>query len=131
MGTQINQLTEVLTGSSGQQIPIFDPGNGGARKMSLNTLLTWILTQAPTIPGKAEPDTQYAGPAATGFNVQINDSDRDVHLILTPLAPYASGAITLPLRANCRDKQEIIVNCTQAVTAFTVNGNGEIGRAHV
>jgi hypothetical protein len=30
----------------------------------------------------------------------------------------------LPLLANCVDKQEILVNCTQAITTLTVNGNG-------
>jgi hypothetical protein len=47
-----------------------------------------------------------------------------VWLILTPVAGYAAGTITLPLSTNVVNKQEILVNCTQAVTTLTINGNG-------
>ncbi|MNR16702.1 hypothetical protein D3C85_1333210 [compost metagenome] len=30
----------------------------------------------------------------------------------------------LPAVANIIDKQEVLVNCTQAVTTLTINGNG-------
>jgi hypothetical protein len=75
---------------------------------------------------KEEADTQYAAPAATGFNIAILGADpaNDVHLLLTPLAGYAAGTLTLPPVATLRDKQEVIVNTTQAVTALTVAGNG-------
>lgn len=65
-----------------------------------------------------KPSTQYAAPNATGFNVQIDSMIGDVHLILTPVAGYAAGAITLPLSPI--DKQTVLVNSTQAITALTV-----------
>lgn len=70
--------------------------------------------------------TQYATPAATGFNVAISSqlTGRSVHLILTPTTGFASGAITLPITPGAEDKQEVLVNCTQQVTALTINGNG-------
>jgi hypothetical protein len=68
--------------------------------------------------------TQYSAPSATGFSVQITDSSADTHLILTPVAGYAAGTIVLPAVANAIDGQQIMVNCTQAVTTLTVDGNG-------
>lgn len=68
--------------------------------------------------------TQYATPAATGFSVEIASTGQSTHLILTPVAGYAAGTIVLPAVAGLVDKQEILVNCTQAVTTLTVNGNG-------
>lgn len=65
-----------------------------------------------------KPTTQYAAPNATGFNVQIDSMIGDVHLILTPTADYAAGTITLPLSPV--DKQTVLMNSTQAVTALTV-----------
>jgi hypothetical protein len=77
--------------------------------------------------------SQYAAPSATGFTVAITDSSSDgvtssnVHLILTPLAGYAAGTITLPAKAGLVDKQEVLVNCTQAVTTLTIGLNGATG----
>lgn len=65
-----------------------------------------------------KPITQYAAPNATGFNVQIDSMIGDVHLILTPVAGYATGTITLPLSPI--DKQTVLVNSTQAITTLTV-----------
>jgi len=74
--------------------------------------------------------TQYSAPSATGFNVQVTDgvdNNTNVHLILSPLAGYAAGTITLQAKADLVDKQELLVNCTQAVTTLTINLNGATG----
>lgn len=71
-----------------------------------------------------KPTTQYASPNATGFNVLVESDFGDIHLIMTPLAAYASGTITLPNVQLLSDKQEVIVNTTQTVTALTINPNG-------
>lgn len=68
--------------------------------------------------------SQYSAPSATAFSTAITDSDQNTWLILTPVAGYADGEIVLPATANCVDGQEILVNCTQAVTTFVVDGNG-------
>ncbi len=46
------------------------------------------------------------------------------HLILTPAGAYAAGTLVMPLASACRDKQEVTVNCTQAVTGLTITANG-------
>ena len=67
--------------------------------------------------------SQYSAPL-TGFNVAINDASLDVHLILTPVGTLATGTITLPASGTVRDKQTVLVNCTQIITTLTIAANG-------
>jgi hypothetical protein len=122
MGIQINQLTATTPGAS-QSLPVYDPAKGDSRRFSLSDLLTWILAQIA--PGLQEPNTQYSAPV-DGGTVVVDDNDQDTHLILTPVALLNNLAITLPPVASLRDKQKLIVNCTQIVTALAINGNGAI-----
>jgi hypothetical protein len=84
--------------------------------------LTTYLNNAITSPDAKT--TEYAAPSATGFTVTLTDSSVNKWLVLTPAAGYATGTIVLPASTNAIDKQEILVNCTQAVTTLTVDGNG-------
>ena len=68
--------------------------------------------------------TQYAAPSATGFSVAIAEASADTHLILTPTGGFAAGTIVLPAVGTAVDGQRVQVNCTQAVTTLTINGNG-------
>jgi len=120
MGTQINQLTAALPGAS-QSIPVYDPSKGDSRRFSLSDLLTWI--QANTATGSQEPGTQYSAPVIAG-NVLVSDTNKDTHLVITPAAGLAALTLTMPAKANLRDKQSFIANCTQAITALTIAGNG-------
>lgn len=117
----INQLSAVDSAQIGDLIPIFSQTNGDARKISVSALATFVQSQITQADNK---QTQYAAPTATGFAVQVTGTSISVWLIVTPLAGYASGTITLPPVASALDKQELIVCCTQFVTALTVNGNG-------
>lgn len=118
----INQLNAVDTPSASDLVPIYSQSNGDARKLSLANLLNFIATSFAS----PEFQTQYNTPTATGFSIQVNDSGNNTWLIIAPAAGYATGAITLPAVGNCVDGQEILVNCSQAVTTFTVDGNGAI-----
>jgi hypothetical protein len=119
--TTINQLSAVDAVVSSDQVPIYSSANGDARKASMSVIKDYVLSDATVADDKV---TQYAAPAATGFTVTVNNSSDSVWLILTPLAGYAAGTITLPAVANCVDRQEVLVNTTQAVTTLTVSGNG-------
>jgi hypothetical protein len=119
--TTINQLSAVDAVVSSDQVPIYSSTNGDARKASMSVIKDYVLSDATVADDKV---TQYASPAATGFTVTVNNSSDSVWLILTPLAGYAAGTITLPAVANCVDRQELLVNTTQAVTTLTVAGNG-------
>ena len=117
----INQLNAIDTPSASDLLPIYSQSNGDARKISLANFATWLQSLTTFTDNKL---TQYAAPSATGFTAQVNDANESVWLILTPTAGFAAGTIKLPALANCIDRQEVLVNSTQAVTALTVNGNG-------
>lgn len=117
--TDINRLSQISELSGTELVPLWDTQNGGTAQTSLNILKSFINSDLST--GKI---TQYAAPSATGFTVQVNNDGIDVWLVLTPVAGYAAGTLILPLLANCDDKQEINVNCTQSVGTLTINGNG-------
>lgn len=101
---------------------IWDVSNSDWRLSPLSDIFTLFSTSF--LNTMLEPDSQYAAPAVTGFDVLINANDNDTHLILTPASTLAAGTLTLPTPANLRDKQLLIVSCTQQVTALTVAGNG-------
>ena len=95
-------------------------------RISVAELLEFMQAAISPDTGFLRPlTTQYASPSSTGFNVAINAlTGQSVHLILTPTTGFATGAITLPISSSLVDKQEVVVNCTQQVTALTVTGNG-------
>lgn len=118
---QINQLAAADQLQSGDQVPIYSAANGDARKASLALLKTFFQEGITAADDKI---TQYAAPSATGFSIQVNNDADSVWLVLTPTAGFADGTLVLPAVANCVDRQEVLVNCTQAVTTLTVSGNG-------
>lgn len=117
---QINQLSALDQLSAGDQFPVYSQDNGDARKVALSVLMQYIQDNLSS-QGYV---TQYAAPSSTGFNITIGNVGQDTHLILTPTAGFADGTITLPQVATCVDKQELLVNCTQAVTTLVVDANG-------
>lgn len=125
----INKLTQSDAVASGDWFVVWKDSAGDFRGVPGSVVLAWIQAGL-TFPdaGRPEPETQYASPAASGFTVQVADAaaagNVDVHLILSPLAGYAAGTIKLPVNTGLRDKQLVMVNCTQAVAALTVDGNG-------
>lgn len=112
----INELTATDTLASGDFLPVFSQTQGDARKAAMSVLLTYIQNNLTV----GRLTTQYSAPSATGFSVTVGTN---THLILTPVAGYAAGTIVLP--ATPSDRDEVLVNCTQAVTTLTVNGNGK------
>ena len=118
----INQYPTANPLLLGDQIIVWSVNNSDSRKSTVSALVS--LMQESLDIGKQAFTTQYAAPAATGFNVQITDGDDNIWLILTPVAGYAAGTITLPSLVNLADKQEVLINCTQAVTTLTVDPNG-------
>lgn len=109
--------------SVASQIPFYDAANGSDARASITALATLLAT----ILGTASLQlTQYAAPNASGFSITVapQTDGVSVWLIVTPLAGYAAGTVVLPAVALCQHGQEVLVNCTQAVTTLTVNGNG-------
>lgn len=113
----INQLNSADRLSASDLIPLFSQANGDARKTSLSRLAAFLATLVSFNDDKI---TQYAAPSASGFTVNLETGS--IWLLLTPVAGYAAG--TIKLNASPVDKDEVLVNCTQVVTALTVDGNG-------
>lgn len=103
---------------------IWDDSNSDWRGTTLNNILTLFnTTNATSSTNVVEAASQYSAPL-TGTSVAVNDNSADTHLILTPAGTLATLTITLPAVANLRDKQTLLVNSTQIVTALTVAANG-------
>jgi len=115
----INQLTSVDTVTASDLLPIWSSTDGDARKASAATLKTYLTGGVSVNDGLI---TQTASPAATAFNISVTVAG--TWLILTPVAVYATGTITLPFYDDVEGGQIVQVNCSQAVTALNVAGNG-------
>jgi hypothetical protein len=122
----INQLSAVDTVVGSDQVPIYASGQGDARKAAMSVILQYMQDNLTFSESGISYTTQYAAPSATAFSVQITDDSDNTHLILTPVAGYADGEIVLPAVGNVIDKQEVLVNCTQAVTTLVIDGNGAV-----
>ena len=115
----INQLSALDTLAAGDLLAVYSSSSGDARKVAASVLLAYIQANLD-FPGLV---TQYAAPLAAA-TVQITDGDDSVHLILTPAGVLATLTLKLPALANCVDKQEIVINTTQELTALTLDENG-------
>lgn len=117
----ISQLSAAAAFSLSDLFAIYSQTNGDTRKVSGYAVQSVLLAGITASDDKV---TQYASPSATAFLVTLTDNDDSKWLVLTPTAGFADGTIKLPALASCVDRQEILVNCTQAVTNLVVDGNG-------
>ena len=100
--------------TSGDLVVLWSGGDYDYRAISKDDFVKALNEVLQT----GKPNTQYEGPSANAFTVRIDSGRGDVHLILTPTANFASGAITLP--SSPLDKQLVIVNCTTTITGLSV-----------
>lgn len=117
----INQLNAADQLSGSDLLPLYSQANGDARKISLTNFLNWLESQQ--IATQDNKVTQYAAPL-TASTVLLRDDQNSVWLILTPAGTIAALTLKLPLVSNCVDRQEVLVNSTQIVTALTIDANG-------
>lgn len=110
---RLNQGTPTVA----SQIPYYDPDNGRDARMSVTDLANLLAGQQSGT-GFVK---QFAAPNASAYTINVNPAVQGspTWLIVTPLGAYAAMSIVLPVGV---DGQEVLVNCTQAVTALTVTG---------
>ena len=116
----INQLAGLSQVSGGDQLPIYVPNNGDARKVSVNQLLQYFQTTfaAPTVA------TNLYTPG-TGFNVTVpTPVSEQQWMVIQPAGTLAAGTITLPLNTGTPDGTQVLVTTTQIITSFTLALNG-------
>ena len=117
---QINQLPVLSTVSSGDQLPVYSPNNGDARRTSIGSLLTFFQQSfaSPTlavnlfVPGN-------------GFNITVpTPVSEQQWMLLQPAGTLATGTITLPLNTGVPDGTTVLITTTQEITSLTIALNG-------
>ena len=117
---QINQLPLVAQVSAGDQLPVYTPQNGDARRMPISALLTFFQQQfaSPTLA------TNIYTPA-TGFNLTVpTPIAQQQWMLLQPAGVLATGTLTLPLNTTPPDGTEILITTTQTITSLAISLNG-------
>ena len=116
----INQLSPLSQVSGGDQLPIYVPNNGDARRVSVTQLLQYFQQTfaSPTLA------TNLYVPG-TGFNITVpTPVSNDQWMLLQPAGTLASGTITLPLNTGVPDGTTVLITTTQEITSLTIALNG-------
>lgn len=116
----INQLPLLTVASPGDQIPVYSPNNGDARRLPLNALLQFFQQNfaSPTLA------TNIFTPG-TGFNVAVpTPVNAQQWILIQPAGTLATGTVTLSLNTQTPDGTEVLITTTQQITAFTLALNG-------
>jgi hypothetical protein len=116
----IYQLPLLSQASPGDQLAVYAPNTGDARRLPMSALLQFFQQQF------ASPTTSVSVYIpTTGFVILLPDPvSQQQWVILQPTGLVANGQITLPLNTTTPDGTEILFNTTQQITAFTLNANG-------
>lgn len=116
---QINQLPLVSQVSPGDQLPVYTPQNGDARRMPVGALLEFFEQSfaSPTLV------TNFYTPT-TGFSIGVPTPTASQWMLLQPAGTLAAGTITLPLNTQTPDGTEVLVTTTQTITALSMGLNG-------
>ena len=116
----INQLPLLTQVSAGDQLPVYSPNNGDARRLPMSALLSYFQQQfaSPTVAVNL-----YV--PATGFNIAApTPISEQQWIVLQPAGTLATGTVTLPLNTSTPDGTESLVTTTQTITTFAVGLNG-------
>jgi hypothetical protein len=116
----INQLPVLSTISSGDQLPVYSPNNGDARRTSIGNLLTFFQQSfaSPTL----SVNLYVPG---SGFNITVpTPVSNDQWMLLQPAGTLATGTITLPLNTGVPDGTTVLITSTQEITSLTIALNG-------
>jgi hypothetical protein len=116
----INQLPVLSTISSGDQLPVYSPNNGDARRTSVGSLLTYFQQTfaSPTV------SVNLYVPSA-GFNITVPTPVSQAQwMLIQPASVLATGTVTLPLNTGVPDGTEVLITSTQEITALTIALNG-------
>ena len=116
----INQLPLLTQVSSGDQVPVYSPTSGDARRLPMSAMLTYFQEQfaSPTLA------TNFYTPG-TGFNIALpTPVAQQQWALIQPAGTLATGTVTLPLNTLTPNGTEVLVTTTQQITAFTLALNG-------
>jgi hypothetical protein len=117
---QINQLPLLAQVSPGDQVPIYSPNNGDARRLPISALLAYFQQTfaSPTLA------TNVYTPG-TGFNLAVpTPVAQQQWMLIQPAGTLALGTVTLPVSTATPDGTEVLITTTQQITGFTLSPNG-------
>ena len=117
---QIYQLPLLAQVSAGDQLAVYTPNNGDARRLPISQLLQYFQQTfaSPTLA------TNIYTPG-TGFNVAVpTPVAAQQWMLIQPAGTLATGTVTLPLNTQTPDGTEVLITTTQQITAFTLALNG-------
>jgi hypothetical protein len=118
----INQLPLLAQVSPGDQLAVYTPNNGDARRLPVSGLLTYFQ-QSFASPEMAV--NLYV--PGNGFNITVpTPVSEQQWMLLQPAGPLAAGTITLPLNTGVPDGTEVTITTTQDITALTITPNGAV-----
>jgi hypothetical protein len=116
----INQLSPISQVSGGDQLPIYVPNNGDARRVSVTQLLQYFQQTfaSPTL----AVNLYVPG---SGFNITVpTPVSEQQWMLLQPAGTLATGTITLPLNTGVPDGTTVLITTTQEITSLTIALNG-------
>jgi hypothetical protein len=116
----IYQLPLLAQASPGDQLAVYAPNTGDARRLPMSALLTFFQQQfaSPTMA------TNLYTPG-TGFNIAApTPVSQQQWILIQPAGTLATGTVTLPLNTSTPNGTEILITTTQQITAFTLALNG-------
>jgi len=116
----INQLPVLSVISTGDQLPVYSPNNGDARRTSIGSLLTFF--QQSFASSTLSVNLFVPG---SGFNITVpTPVSNDQWMLLQPAGTLATGTITLPLNTGVPDGTTVLITSTQQITSLTIALNG-------
>lgn len=104
---EINQLSALESPQSGDQLPVFSTSNGSTRKLSLNTLVTFLSTAFSTfqatsyvkVPAVTVANLPSAVTAGAGARAMVSDANATTFNSVVA----AGGANTVPVYSDGTD----------------------------
>jgi len=115
----IYQLPLQTQVSGGDQLPVYAPNTGDARRLPVSALLSYFQ-QTFAAPSMA---TNLYTPG-TGFNIAMPAPvSQQQWVLLQPAGTLATGTVTLPLNTATPDGTEVLITTTQQITGFTLAPN--------
>jgi hypothetical protein len=118
----IDDLSQTSTVQPSHEVAVFIPGQG-TRKATLDQVAKCVLK---TLEGEPDETAYTATTDGSGFVFAVLPAapGSGVWAQVALSGPAPAGTIILPGIDDRAHGQEVLVTCTQAVTALTVNGNG-------
>lgn len=119
---QINQLPLLSQVSPGDQLPIYSPNNGDARRLPISSLLTFFQQNfaSPTMAVNL-----YVPVSPFAINLPTPVAEQQWAL-LQPAGTLATGTINLPVNTLTPDGTEILISTTQTITSLSIGLNGAV-----